>query len=84
MQLRLGIRSNFSISGKLTSTTPGRPRRTSAIISGSRCSVCGPNTTSTNGARFRIASPSWLATQPPTPMIVCGLLLLQPPPAAEQ
>ena len=37
--------------GSSTSTT-GRPvRRSSAIISGRRCRVCGPNTRSTNGAR---------------------------------
>ncbi len=27
---------------------------------------------STNGARFKIAAPSWLATQPPTPMTKFG------------
>jgi hypothetical protein len=27
---------------------------------------------STNGARFRIFAPSWLATQPPTPMMRFG------------
>ena len=67
-----GSRSNFSISGKLTSTT-GRPcARSSAIMSGRRCRVCGPNTRSTYGARSLMASPSWLATQPPTPMITSG------------
>src|SRR5581483_5440827 len=58
--------SNISISGKLMSTC-GRPvlrRRSSS--SGRRCSVCGPNTTSTYGARCTMAAPSWLATQPPT------------------
>jgi hypothetical protein len=67
-----GKRSNFSISGKLTSTCARPVRRSSAIISGSRCSVCGPNTRSTNGARAAIASPSWLATHPPTPISTCG------------
>jgi hypothetical protein len=46
-----GRRSNFSISGKLTSTTRVCPGlfapRAAAIISGSRCSVWGPNTMST-------------------------------------
>ena len=41
---------------------------------GSRCSVCGPNTRSTYGARATIAAPSWLATQPPTPISSPGLL----------
>ena len=67
-----GMRSNFSISGKLTSTTERPPRFNCAIMSGSRCSVCGPNTRSTNGARAVMPSPSWLATQPPTPMITSG------------
>ncbi len=67
-----GKRSNFSISGKLTSTTERPVRFSSASISGRRCSVCGPKTRSTNGARRVIASPSWLATQPPTPMMTCG------------
>ncbi|CFW09068.1 Uncharacterised protein [Bordetella pertussis] len=42
-----GRASNFSISGKLMSTcdTPWARRR--LIRSGSRCRVCGPNTTST-------------------------------------
>ena len=35
--------------------------------------VCGPNTRSTNGARSRMPTPSWLATQPPTPMTRPGL-----------
>ena len=39
---------------------------------GRRCSVCGPNTRSTYGARETIDAPSWLATQPPTPMIRFG------------
>jgi cell division septum initiation protein DivIVA len=30
--------------------------------------VCGPNTRSTYGARDTIDAPSWLATQPPTPI----------------
>ena len=42
--------------------------RRCASSSGRRCSVCGPNTTSTYGARSTIAAPSWLATQPPTPI----------------
>jgi len=69
-----GKRSNFSISGNEISTTdePLSPC-TCLIISGKRCSVCGPKITSTNGARWRIESPSCEATQPPTPMIKSGL-----------
>ena len=67
-----GILSNFSISGNDTSTTRALPERTCATSSGNRCSVCGPNTMSTNGARFKISAPSWLATQPPTPMMRFG------------
>ena len=55
-------------------STWGRPvlrRRSSSW--GSRCSVCGPNTTSTYGARSTTAGPSWLATQPPTAIIKPGL-----------
>ncbi len=64
--------SNFSISGNEMSTC-GRPlSRRARISAGRRCSVCGPKTTSTKGARRTIASPSWLATQPPTPMIRSG------------
>src|SRR5258706_5556760 len=44
-----------------------------SIICGRRCSVCGPKTRSTYGARATIAAPSWLATQPPTPMSRSGL-----------
>ena len=50
----------------------GRRARSCSIIAGRRCSVCGPNTRSTNGARSVMPSPSWLATQPPTPMITPG------------
>ncbi|MNV44690.1 hypothetical protein D3C71_1364580 [compost metagenome] len=64
-----GRRSNFSISGKLMSTCDVPDSRRCRISSGSRCRVCGPNTRSTCGARLMIASPSWEATQPPTPMI---------------
>ena len=67
-----GSRSNFSISGKLTSTTGACRFRAASISAGSRCSVCGPNTTSTPGARRAMASPSWLATQPPTPISRSG------------
>ena len=67
-----GIASNFSISGNDTSTTRRVPVRTLPISSGKRCSVCGPNTRSTHGARFMISAPSWLATQPPTPMMSSG------------
>jgi len=67
-----GRRSNFSISGKLTSTTGLPVRHSSSSICGRRCRVCGPNTRSTNGARSVMPEPSWLATQPPTPMITCG------------
>ena len=63
-----GRRSNFSISGKLVDLRPALRRRRRASISGRRCSVCGPKTTSTYGARSMIAAPSWLATQPPTPI----------------
>ena len=67
-----GRRSNFSISGKLTSTRGPRARSTSSSIPGTRCRVRGPKTMSTWGARARIASPSWLATHPPTPMTTSG------------
>ena len=43
--------SNFSISGKLMSTWDLPVARCLASKSGSLCSVCGPNTTSTYGAR---------------------------------
>ena len=39
--------SNFSISGKEMSTCERPDRRRASISAGSRCSVCGPNTTST-------------------------------------
>jgi len=68
-----GRRSNFSISGKLTSTCGVPVSRRRASSSGSRCSVCGPNTTSTNGARATMPAPSWLATQPPTAIMSRGL-----------
>ncbi len=68
-----GRASNFSISGNEMSTCGLRSARSRLTISGSRCSVCGPNTRSTYGARLTIASPSWLATQPPTPMTRPGL-----------
>jgi hypothetical protein len=67
-----GSESNFSIAGKLTSTCARPVRFKSAIICGRRCNVCGPNTRSTKGARSVMASPSWLATHPPTPMITSG------------
>ena len=67
-----GSSSNFSIAGKLTSTTLRPVLRNCAIICGRRCRVCGPNTRSTHGARFTIVPASWLATQPPTPMTTCG------------
>jgi len=64
--------SNFSISGNAMSTC-GRPvARRAAISCGTRCRVCGPNTTSTYGARATIVAPSWLATQPPTPIMSPG------------
>ena len=65
--------SNFSISGKDTSTCERPVRRRAAISSGRRCSVCGPKTTSTYGARATMEAPSWLATQPPTPTTRSGL-----------
>ncbi len=65
--------SNFSISGNEMSTCEWPLWRRRAIMSGSRCSVCGPNTTSTYGARETMAAPSWLATQPPTPITRSGL-----------
>ena len=68
-----GSRSNFSISGNETSTCGARVRRSAAIISGRRWMVCGPNTRSTKRARSRMPSPSWLATQPPTPITRPGL-----------
>ena len=72
-----GRASNFSTSGKLTSTA-GRPLSfTRAMSSPRRWSVCGPNTTSTYGARSTIAPASWEATHPPTPMITCGRCALR-------
>ena len=47
-----------------------------SIISGKRCKVWGPKIMSTKGARLEIASPSWLATQPPTPILTWGLASL--------
>ncbi len=64
--------SNFSISGKEMSTCARPVPRRCASSSGSRCRVCGPKTTSTKGARRTISSPSWLATQPPTPIMRPG------------
>src|SRR5438552_13712783 len=64
-----GRRSNFSISGKLTSITGLPVRRSSPIISGRRWSVCGPNTRSTNRSEehtSELQSPDHL---------VCRLLL---------
>ena len=72
-----GRASNFSISGKLMSTCGRFSRRLASTICGSRCRVCGPNTRSTYGARSTIASPSWLATQPPTPITTLSLLRLE-------
>src|SRR6185437_11063745 len=68
--------SNFSISGKEMSTC-GRPvERRCSRSCGRRCSVWGPKTRSTYGARRTIASPSWLATQPATPMSRSGFARL--------
>ena len=67
-----GIASNFSISGKEISTAALPVLRRSAISVGNRCRVCGPNTTSTYGARFTISPPSCEATQPPTPITRFG------------
>ena len=60
-----------------TCGSPGCARAARAAR-GRRCSVCGPNTTSTYGARSTIAAPSWLATQPPTPISTpaCALQVL--------
>ena len=63
--------------GKEISTTDCFLAFDSAIRSGKRCKVCGPKTISTNGARFIMASPSWLATQPPTPTIKFGFFLFR-------
>ena len=60
-----------------------RSRGALRSVRGRRCSVCGPNTRSTYGARLTIASPSWLATQPPTPISTRLAVLLQLLPAAE-
>ena len=78
-----GRRSNFSISGKLMSTCGWPVARRARISSGRRCSVCGPNTRSTYGARLTIASPSCEATQPPTPITHRAAVLLERLPAAE-
>ncbi len=64
--------SNFSISGNEMSTCGTPVSRRARISAGSRCSVCGPNTTSTYGARRTMAPPSCDATQPPTPMMRSG------------
>ena len=61
----------------------GRSRGARESAAGSRCSVCGPNTTSTYGARRTIAAPSCDATQPPTPMTRSGFCGLQRAHAAE-
>ncbi len=53
----------------------GRLRAMPRSSPGRRWIVCGPNTRSTNGARSRMPSPSWLATQPPTPITRPGLLI---------
>ena len=71
-----GRLSNFSISGKEISTV-GLPSCADRSISGKRCRVCGPNTISTCGARLRMVSPSWEATQPPTPITKPGLCFFQ-------
>ena len=78
-----GKKSNFSILGKDTSTTPMRflGLISSCLVdcsysSGRRCKVCGPNTISTCGARLWILSPSCDATQPPTPMTKFGFFSL--------
>src|SRR5690348_3470762 len=68
-----GRQSNFSISGKLMSTCGAPVSRRASISCGRRCNVCGPNTRSTYGARLTIASPSWDATHPPTPISTRGL-----------
>ncbi len=70
--------SNFSISGKEMSTCGLPLARRPAMSSGRRCSVCGPNTRSTYGARRTISPPSWLATHPPTPMRRSGLSRFKP------
>ena len=60
-----------------------RSRGARSSSSGRRCSVCGPNTRSTYGARSTIAAPSWLATQPPTPISSAGLARFRCAHAAE-
>src|SRR5690348_1048516 len=58
-------------------STCGLPvSRRASIRSGRRCSVCGPNTRSTYGARSTIAAPSCEATQPPTPISTSGFACL--------
>ena len=64
--------SNFSISGNRISTCEMPLACLFLIISGKRCRVCGPNTTSTYGARLMMLSPSCVATQPPTPITKFG------------
>ena len=68
--------SNFSISTNSMSTCERPVLARLASNSGKRCKVCGPNTTSTYGARETIFLPSCEATQPPTPMIKSGLCFL--------
>ena len=44
---------------------------------GTVCIVCGPKTKSTKGALSIIFFPSWLATQPPTPIFKLGFFFLK-------
>ena len=68
-----GMLSNFSTSGNEMSTCDCPVLRLVWIMAGRRCSVCGPNTRSTYGARLTMPSPSCEATQPPTPISKPGL-----------
>ena len=72
-----GRASNFSMAGKLMSTAGLFVARVCSSSAGRRCRVCGPKTMSTIGARRVMASPSWLATQPPTPISRAGLAAFQ-------
>ncbi len=69
--------SNFSISGNEMSTCAAPDSRRRSRSAGRRCSVWGPKTTSTMGARRTMSAPSWLATQPPTPIMRPGLARLR-------
>ena len=68
---------NFSVFGKDISTSLLLSLDTSSYILGTLWIVCGPKTKSTKGALLIIFSPSWLATQPPTPIFSLGFFFFK-------